>query len=100
MTKGKAQIKHAYRRYEERFGKKLKQHEYQRFIGAVRRGRATLVAKQTNRVFLYVLDDVYFIYDKIRRNVVTFLTAPMAVRQLQNRKWKHINESKVPQLRP
>src|SRR5438045_2427999 len=76
--KAKAQRRHARRRALERFGLELNRKHLREIVGAIQAQKAELIRQQSLRVSLYrtwVLDqEVFVIYDRRRKEIVTFLT--------------------------
>lgn len=75
--KRKAQIKHALRRFDERFDLQLNDNQYKQIVNMIQKGRAEFIRKQSNRITHW---DVTFqdqvirvVYDKARKVVVTAL---------------------------
>lgn len=76
-SKARAQVSHALRRFKERFGITLYEHQYHDFIKQIQRGDAEFIDRQSHRVsrFWVKLDDQRFAvaYDKERQTIVTVL---------------------------
>ena len=75
--KRRNQIKHARRRFEKRFNISLNDNQYKQLINIIRKGKATFVKKQSNRVSLWDLEfeghQIRVVYDKKTKAIVTAL---------------------------
>lgn len=75
--KADAQRRHAYSRGLLRYDIELTDELHKRLVRAVQRNETTPVEKQSNRVSVHELDidgePVRFVYDRLRKTVVTFL---------------------------
>lgn len=82
MNKARAQKKHALHRFYERYRRKLTENEYQWLIGGVNKSRDKVIKRISNRVTVRTatLDNtqIFFLYDNIRRTIITFLTEEQA----------------------
>lgn len=82
MRKAKAQVKHARRRFLERFGLRISDNGLREMVLQIQSARAEFVRKESNRVSLWKvrycgeLFDV--VYDKQRKNIVTVLPVKQA----------------------
>lgn len=76
-SKKKSQKKHAKRRAFERYGIVLNEDELKQIASYIRKGKADLIRKRSNRVSVYMVrwkDKSYpVVYDRLRRTIVTFL---------------------------
>lgn len=76
-AKKKRQIKHAKRRFKERFDIYIDESELQRLSKKIEAGEAKLVGKQSERVSIYEVRVnsrmVHVVYDKRRKTIVTAL---------------------------
>lgn len=81
-SKASSQEFHAKKRALERYGLDLSNNDLFEIIKNIKSGYAEHIQKQTNRLKLYKTlvkqTDVYVVYDKSRKTVVTFLTKEMA----------------------
>jgi AraC-like DNA-binding protein len=87
--KKKCQMKHAKRRFQERFGMTLTQNIHEQMISDIRHGRAVFVQKQSNRVSVFDLTvedtPVRVVYDKQRRSIATVLDPQtMPLREIED----------------
>lgn len=77
ITKSTAQRLHAKRRAKQRYGLELKREDLAAIARQIQSGHSTCVAKQSVRVTIHRLEwqGTYFevVYDRERKNVVTFL---------------------------
>jgi hypothetical protein len=76
--KRKAQLRHAARRANERYGLQLSIHDLHRIIHDIQDGRASFVVKQSHRVSLFDVDvqdqKIRVAYDRVRKSIATVLT--------------------------
>lgn len=76
-SKAKAQRKHAKRRARERYGLDLTSHDFQMIINAIRKRKSIPIKRQSCRIshhmVLYKRRWLRVVYDKNRRQIVTFL---------------------------
>ena len=95
MSKDKAERRHAFARFAERFGCGLSNETYNEMIRQIQDGRATFLHKQSNRVtvwrLIYEGKFVRVAYDRDRHNIVTFMPE-------ENENMAHPNEPKVAEL--
>lgn len=74
-TKREAEIKHCLRRLSERF--QSGDETYDEILSAIREGRAEFVYRQSNTRTIFKVDDMYAVYNKLRKTVITVLTQEM-----------------------
>lgn len=83
MNKTTSQKIHAVKRYKERYGVRLSNQIYSELIALVQSGAATTIIKQSNRVSIrqieYKSQEYFFVYDRRRKTIVTFLTKEMVM---------------------
>ena len=78
-SKGKRrnQIKHARRRFKDRFDISLNGNQYKQLINRIKKGKADFVKRQSNRVSLWDIDFeghlIRVVYDKKTSAIVTAL---------------------------
>ncbi len=97
MNKTTSQKIHAVKRYKERYGVRLSNQVYSELIALVQSGAATTIIKQSNRVSIrqieYKSKEYFFVYDRRRKTIVTFLTKEM-VTETEVKKQENIFELK------
>ena len=75
--KRRNQIKHARRRFKDRFDISLNDNQYKQLINRIKKGKATFVRRQSNRVSLWDIDFeghlIRVVYDKKTSVIVTAL---------------------------
>lgn len=85
-NKAIAQMKHAIRRMEERFGIVLKQHQYDHLTAEIRRGLARRIGRETTRISHFWIEveghNVGAVYDKQRKKIVTFLPIDWSIHRV------------------
>lgn len=99
FTKKEAQKLHALKRLKERYGIEQNSKFLGEIIGKIKNGEATLLEKQSNRVFVCKLEinnlDYFVVYDNNRESVVTFLTAEMIYIMQQRKSEENLKDSFV-----
>lgn len=97
MNKKTSQKIHAIKRYKERFGTRLSNGVYFKLTALVRSGAATTIIKQSNRVSIRKIEfeskSYFFVYDRKRKTIVTFLTEEM-VSETETKKQENIFQLK------
>jgi hypothetical protein len=75
--KAKTERRHALRRFRERFGFSVHDHEYVEIVRKIQNNEAKYLARQSNRVTLWQQnvrgEEVVLFYDKMRKEIVTVL---------------------------
>ena len=78
--KRRNQIKHARNRFQKRFDIRLNDNQYNQIVNRVKKGRASFVRRQSNRISLWDLDfegqRIRVVYDKKTAAIVTALYPP------------------------
>ena len=81
MKKTLCERKHAKKRFNQRFGRKLKRLEYRQIIHDIRMRKFDCIKKQSRRVNLYfgkIFDsNAVIVYDTKRCEIITFLKPEM-----------------------
>lgn len=73
-----AQRIHAKKRAKERYGVDFTTSDLKNLIDKIQNRKALLIEKQSLRLSVFKVDIYYVVYDKKRKEIVTFLTEEMA----------------------
>ena len=80
-SKAQSQSMHARRRANERLGIRLSDDDLRAIVAQVQSGQARFIEKQSRRISVFYTtfrdDGFFFVYDKQRQTIVTFLTKEM-----------------------
>lgn len=77
MNKSAAQRAHAKRRALERYGLEINRHQMREIVKQIQSGKAKHLLTQSNRTSVKLVSfnntELIAVYDKLRKNIVTFL---------------------------
>lgn len=72
-TKARAQRQHAKRRAAERYGIELTARRRREIIAGIHSHKYQFVERQSHRISVFLVDGVRVVYDRQRKELVTFL---------------------------
>lgn len=97
--KRKNQIKHARRRFDQRFDISLNDNQYLQLVNRVKKGNGTFVRKQSNRVSIWDIEFegnlIRVVYDKKTSAIVTALYPDKQTLEKFEERKKYVNNDNV-----
>lgn len=88
------QFIHSKNRFYERYGKILRKDQYDNLCSDVQKGYCQPIAKVSNAVSVFKSGEWFFVYDRRRHSIMTFLTEDMIDGYLEKERLKQ-KKSKI-----